>query len=136
MTRNARIKSRCSRPGCTRLCPTTYCEQHASEHVWGGTSRGTATERGYGAPWRTMRQAVLNETPMCAECLRCGRPVPATQVDHIIPKARGGTDDHANLQALCSRCHAVKTARESGRSAQRNGADGGIPPRISGGSAT
>ena len=37
----------------------------------------------------------------------------AAEVDHIIPLARGGTNDLANLQPLCKSCHSRKTMRES-----------------------
>jgi 5-methylcytosine-specific restriction protein A len=37
--------------------------------------------------------------------------VAATCVDHIIPKARGGTDHPSNLQAACAPCNAEKGAR-------------------------
>lgn len=33
----------------------------------------------------------------------------AFEVDHIKPRAKGGTDDLENLQALCTACHAVRT---------------------------
>ncbi|EHS1339913.1 HNH endonuclease, partial [Escherichia coli] len=36
----------------------------------------------------------------------------AKTVDHIIPKAHGGTDADCNLQSLCWPCHKAKTARE------------------------
>jgi 5-methylcytosine-specific restriction protein A len=42
-------------------------------------------------------------------CRWCGRP--AEDVDHIVPLARGGTNDEANLQSLCRRCHVAKTMR-------------------------
>ena len=32
-------------------------------------------------------------------------------IDHIIEKAAGGTDEESNLHALCMDCHAVKTGR-------------------------
>jgi 5-methylcytosine-specific restriction endonuclease McrA len=32
-------------------------------------------------------------------CQECGAP--ATQVDHVVPVIDGGTDDPANLRALC-----------------------------------
>ena len=32
----------------------------------------------------------------------------ALEVDHIIPRARGGSDDASNLQALCYCCNAMK----------------------------
>ncbi|WP_272575920.1 HNH endonuclease, partial [Providencia sp. PROV273] len=41
-----------------------------------------------------------------------GRAVEAKTVDHIKPKAHGGTDDDSNLQSLCWPCHKRKTARE------------------------
>jgi len=40
---------------------------------------------------------------------------PATEVDHIIQKANGGTDDLNNLQSINRECHKIKTAREQGR---------------------
>ncbi|ELV2160624.1 HNH endonuclease [Escherichia coli] len=36
----------------------------------------------------------------------------AKTVDHIIPKAHGGSDADSNLQSLCWPCHKAKTARE------------------------
>jgi len=44
--------------------------------------------------------------------------MPASEVDHIVAKGDGGTDDPTNLQALCRRCHEEKTAKER---ALRNG---------------
>lgn len=37
----------------------------------------------------------------------------AFAVDHIVPKARGGTDSDANLRAICKRCHDAKTQGEA-----------------------
>ncbi len=34
-------------------------------------------------------------------------------VDHIIPKAAGGTDDDDNLESLCGDCHDAKSAAEA-----------------------
>jgi 5-methylcytosine-specific restriction endonuclease McrA len=36
-------------------------------------------------------------------------------VDHITPKAEGGTDDHDNLQSICTECHDAKTQAEAQR---------------------
>lgn len=38
---------------------------------------------------------------------------PGKQVDHIVPLAKGGTDDLENLQLLCIECHKIKTQREA-----------------------
>lgn len=36
----------------------------------------------------------------------------ATEVDHIIPRAEGGSDHPTNLAAVCATCHAFKTKQE------------------------
>lgn len=49
----------------------------------------------------------------------------ARDVDHIVPKAKGGADQLDNLQALCAPCHAHKTATDAGaRWRETVGADG------------
>lgn len=47
-------------------------------------------------------------------CVKCGaKQDERTQlhVDHIKPVSKGGTNDHSNLQTLCSRCNLGKGAR-------------------------
>lgn len=77
-------------------------------------ARGSAHARGYGRAWERLRAAVLAEEPLCRECAKAGRVTAAEDVDHIVPRARGGTDDRANLQPLCAPCHSTKTATEDG----------------------
>ncbi|MFE2912831.1 HNH endonuclease [Kitasatospora indigofera] len=43
----------------------------------------------------------------------CGRP--ATQVDHIVRPADGGSDEDTNLQALCRWHHQAKSSSEGGQ---------------------
>ena len=50
-----------------------------------------------------------------------GRVRPATEVDHILPLADGGTDDLGNLQAINRECHARKTVAENGKTVAENG---------------
>ncbi len=73
--------------------------------------RESAAKRGYGHAWRILRTFKLNRSPMCEHpgCIEA-----ATDVDHIVAKARGGTDALENLQALCHSHHSQKTAREDG----------------------
>lgn len=40
--------------------------------------------------------------------------MPASHCDHIVPKARGGTDEPSNLQSLCASHHSTKTNLEEG----------------------
>lgn len=82
---------------------------------WPTTSRRS---RGYGPEWDKLRTIVLdraNGLCQCHHCTSTGRITIATEVDHIIPKAKGGTDDLDNLQAINSSCHQRKTTEESGR---------------------
>lgn len=52
---------------------------------------------------------VLAAEPLCRSCGKI-----ATDVDHIIPRASGGSDSFNNLQPLCRSCHSTKTARQDG----------------------
>jgi predicted kinase len=90
----------------------------------------TTTERGYGWAWQQLRQRILSrDLHLCQPCQREGKVTPATQVDHIKPKAKGGTDDAGNLQSICVACHDAKTEAEAAggqgrRVKQVIGADG------------
>ncbi|UBU12903.1 HNH endonuclease [Nonomuraea gerenzanensis] len=46
-----------------------------------------------------------------SRCYRCGREG-ATEVDHVVSIARGGTHELSNLRAVCSVCHARKSRQE------------------------
>lgn len=83
-------------------------------------------ERGYGYEWTKRREVALQRDHyLCQPCERQGRVTPATQVDHIIPKAQDGTDDYDNLESICEPCHKRKTAQEArGRTRPRIGVDG------------
>jgi diadenosine tetraphosphate (Ap4A) HIT family hydrolase len=47
-------------------------------------------------------------------CDLCGIPADERwlEVDHILPRRHGGSDDISNLQALCYKCNANKGARD------------------------
>lgn len=66
-----------------------------------------------GRPWRRLRDRIMRrDCYLCQSCKRAGRVTVATECDHIRPVADGGTDAPENLQALCKRCHGIKTALE------------------------
>ena len=97
-----------------------YCNQHKdNETGWGRhqVKHGNSNQRGYGYAWRKLRNIVLiRDNFICVNhSKRLNKIVPANQVDHIIPKAEGGTDDESNLQSLCALCHSEKTELETGR---------------------
>jgi 5-methylcytosine-specific restriction protein A len=93
------------RPGCPHY--RGHCPTHDRAY---DQQRGNSAERNYGHRWRLLRYRVLEEEPVCRIC----RKAVATEVDHILARAKGGTDDRSNLRGLCKACHSVKTIREDG----------------------
>lgn len=85
-----------------------------------------------GRAWRKLRDAVLLRDRYT--CRACGRIRPPSELacDHVVPLAKGGTDNLANLQTLCGvgadggpSCHELKTLEDQGkRSKPRIGLDG------------
>jgi len=45
------------------------------------------------------------------KCVYCGRSDLPLTIDHVIPKARGGTDSWENLVSACTRCNNKKGDR-------------------------
>lgn len=105
--------SRCPITGCTRL--TTQrgrCDEHQRK-AWENPSANTRALTG--ADRARIRRDTLAREPQCRRC-----PAPATQADHIIPIAEGGSrDDPTNLQGLCGPCHQLKTAEDRARATER-----------------
>lgn len=63
--------------------------------------------------WKTLAASIrARDLNICYLC----RGV-ATEVDHVTPRAEGGTDDPANLRAICVPCHRHKSAAEGARAA-------------------
>ena len=50
------------------------------------------------------------------QCQSCGKTDLETNlnIDHIIPLARGGSNDISNLQTLCQTCNQKKKRKDSG----------------------
>ena len=110
----------CRHPGCPALAhgESGYCEEHERLHrAEYDRQRGTAAQRGYGSRWRRLRAMYLRRHPLCTDPYQIhgNEVVAATQVDHIVPRKQGGTDQWDNLQGLCASCHSRKTAQEDGR---------------------
>jgi diadenosine tetraphosphate (Ap4A) HIT family hydrolase len=87
----------------------TLCQQKLDEYI----------ERRGDRMWRhrmlaegyisgTLRYEVLKRAKFHCELCGVSADEKALQVDHIIPRNRGGEDDIANLQALSNTCNAMK----------------------------
>jgi 5-methylcytosine-specific restriction protein A len=75
-----------------------------------------------------LRLVVLaRDNHLCQPCYREGRITPATAVDHIIPKAKGGSDDLENLEGTCEPCHRDRTIADQGKRVRRRIAEDGWP---------
>jgi len=75
--------------------------------------RPSAAKRGYDRAWQSKRLLILERDKYT--CQVCGRPTGKSgHVDHILAKAKGGTDEESNLRATCHKCHSRKTVREDG----------------------
>lgn len=104
----------CGHGGCGVVTTEGLCDKHKISHGWGGDAeRGNRHERGYGTKWDKLRLKVLKRDHyQCQQCAKQNKIASANQVDHIIPKARGGDDSFINLQSLCVACHRQKTIEE------------------------
>lgn len=109
----------CRHTGCANLVASQaqkgYCDEHAQYRSnWTKHQRGlSSAKRGYGYQWRKLREQVLKRDKYLCQCEQCkaeGRIKQANDVDHIIPKAKGGTDSMDNLRAINAVCHQTKTA--------------------------
>ena len=62
--------------------------------------------------WRTLRAQILERDQHQCQVNGDGCTLTATEVDHILPVARGGTDAPANLRAACRRCNRTRGAND------------------------
>jgi ATP adenylyltransferase len=60
----------------------------------------------------TLKYEVLKAAGFHCELCGISADIKALEVDHIIPRSKGGTDDLFNLQALCYSCNAMKRDRD------------------------
>jgi 5-methylcytosine-specific restriction endonuclease McrA len=78
--------------------------------------RGSTTERGLGATHQRLRKQVLVEERFCWICgepTRAGDPL---EVDHVVPRSRGGKTERPNLRAAHASCN-----RRRGAGVERQG---------------
>jgi diadenosine tetraphosphate (Ap4A) HIT family hydrolase/5-methylcytosine-specific restriction endonuclease McrA len=91
-----------------RACDAKLSEylERRGEAIWQHRKRSGGFLSG------TVKYEVLKRAMF--RCELCGIPATerALEVDHIKPRNKGGTDEIANLQALCYSCNAMKRDRD------------------------
>jgi hypothetical protein len=100
----------CGRPFTPRRPGHVHCAAHEPR----GDAARSPTTRGRDASYWRNRARLLADRPPCHWC-----GAPATTADHLVPVARGGTHDPANLVPACKPCNSSRRAdpRWTGRSA-------------------
>ena len=101
-------KRPCSFPGCPQLTSGRFCDDHAKVEAkrYEQYDRDPETQRRYGRAWKRIRDRHISQHPLCEQCEKDGKIVPAAEVHHKVPISQGGTHARDNLIALCKSCHA------------------------------
>ena len=92
-----KAKRNCPITGCPNLVTQGRCPQHTTRRP---DLRPPSSQRGYSTHWHQTRGAYLKQHQVCVVC-----GVRATDVDHIISRAKGGSDEWSNLQSQIGRAH-------------------------------
>ncbi len=87
------------------------------------------TKRITGRKLQTIRRDVLTSNPLCVSCQKIGRVRLATEVDHIVPLHKGGSETPSNRQPLCKDCHKEKTELDVGARLTSGSDVNGMPTR-------
>lgn len=103
----------CAQPGCNVLVASgSRCAIHA--RAVRREYRPKEVQDLYNSKrWKAMRRRVLMDTPWCADCLREGKRVVATDVHHVRPHLGDAIRFwDGPFEALCHAHHSKKTADE------------------------
>ena len=107
----------CAYNGCPELTYGRYCAKHAEtgkeqqreqQRRYNRYERDPEVVKKYDGRYRKLRELYINKHPLCEECLKHGRTVPAEEVHHIVPVKWGGKHSFDNFMALCQSCHTKK----------------------------
>ena len=115
-----RAKTPCRHLGCRALLDKPgFCDKHRRE-TFKVQRQAMSIDKAehdrfyHRAAWKKVRLLQLQLEPLCRECRKVGKLTPASIVDHIIERSKGGSDfDQENLQSTCASCHNAKTRRET-----------------------
>lgn len=107
-----RAPKKCAVMTCqVRVVGVTYCTEHTPK--WVGRTASSRAPRSAAQRARILARDPVCRCKGCAKCSSAGCSRPSTIDDHILNKARGGSDDDSNRQGLCRLCSDVKTQLEA-----------------------
>lgn len=114
---------RCRQGGCGKTTTERhgYCETHQDQASWGSFQQQQSRKgkRVYTTKaWKQTREHVKNLAKcLCINCLTKPNPVvkSGSICEHIIPVAKGGTEQLENLSFFCNSCAKTKTGWERTR---------------------
>ena len=96
---------------------SSRCRVHGRK-AW--ATKPPANRYAYGGDWPERRVRVLERDGYTCQLryadICVGR---ASECDHIVQPEAGGSNDLANLRAVCVRCHARRTGRQGALAKQR-----------------
>lgn len=101
----------CGKPSCGERCEP--CFRRATSRGGTKNSRRLALERAAAGEWSEWRRNNVLLPQWIAEgraCSYCGIAA-VEEVDHIVPLARGGTNEIDNLAPACHSCNSIKSDR-------------------------
>jgi 5-methylcytosine-specific restriction enzyme A len=96
------------------------CQRCHGSSGW-AIRRPKANAWAYKGDWPKVRVLALKRDNYICRLRYPGCLGKATEVDHIVQPQAGGTADPANLQAVCHRCHATRTAKQGHEARRRRG---------------
>lgn len=90
------------------ICDSKIADYEAKrgEAIWSHRSKSSGYISG------TLRYEVLKKSAFHCELCGISADQKALEVDHIVPRNKGGSDEPHNLQALCFSCNAMKRDRD------------------------
>lgn len=106
-----KLQTRCAACGALNV-GVCECRRRESNQRY-DAKRPNSTARGYDRKWNKFRESILNERPLCQDCLEAGLTSPANEVHHI-KKLREAPElrlEPSNVMCLCKACHSRRTAR-------------------------
>lgn len=108
----------CTKPGCAAY---SVKQGRCADHPRPQWVKNNPNSGKYGWAWSKKRDKILKRDGyLCQPCYRQHKFTEAKEVDHVVPKAAGGSERDSNLEAICHTCHKIKTRDEAQRGRGRS----------------